>query len=115
MARTYRRLHVVARHLPDARRGKGAALNAGCEALRASLPPGVDTNRLIVGIVDADGRLDSNCLAMIAGPSLFGSAGVGAVQVKVRIAAGHIPRPTIATAEACHGCSYGFRTWSSPA
>jgi len=88
MARNYRRLHVVARHLPDARRGKGSALNAGWEAVRTSLPPGVDTNRLIVGVVDADGRLDPNCLAMIAGPSFFGSADVGAVQVKVRIAAG---------------------------
>ncbi len=89
MARRYRRLHVVARHLPDARRGKGAALNAGWEAVRASVPGGVDTNRLIVGIVDADGHLDPNCLAMIAGSSFFGSASVGAVQVKVRIAAGH--------------------------
>ncbi len=89
MARRYRRLRVVARHLPDARRGKGAALNAGWEALRASLPADTDTDNLIVGIVDADGRLDPHCLAMIAGPSFFGNADVGAVQIKVRIAAGH--------------------------
>ncbi len=88
MARRYRRLHVVARQLPEARRGKGAALNAGWEALRASVPAGVDTHQLIVGIVDADGRLDPGCLAMIAGPSFFGSSDVGAVQLKVRIASG---------------------------
>jgi len=89
LARRYRRLHVVARRLPDARRGKGAALNAGWEALRASVPAGTDTSRLIVGIVDADGRLDPRCLAMIAGPSFFGTSEVGAVQVKVRVSASH--------------------------
>ncbi|MCA1694394.1 MAG: glycosyltransferase, partial [Actinobacteria bacterium] len=88
MARRYRRLHVVSRKPPEARRGKGAALNAGWDALRASLPAGVDTHQLIVGIVDADGRLDPGCLAMIAGPSFFGKSDVGAVQIKVRIASG---------------------------
>ncbi|MCA1691329.1 MAG: glycosyltransferase [Actinobacteria bacterium] len=89
LARRYRRVHVVARRLPNARHGKGAALNAGWEALRASLPAGVDTRRLIVGVVDADGRLDPRCLAMISGPSFFGISEVGAVQVKVRVAASH--------------------------
>ncbi len=87
LARRYRRVHVVARTLPDARSGKGAALNAGWEALRSSLSADVDTSRIIVGVVDADGRLDPKCLAMISGPSFFGSPGVGAVQVKVRITA----------------------------
>ena len=91
LARRYRRVHVVARTLPDARRGKGSALNAGWQELRASLPAGVDTNRLIVGIVDADGLLDPRCLAMIAGPSFFGTSEVGAVQIKVRIATDHDP------------------------
>ena len=89
LARRYRRVHVVARRMPDARTGKGSALNAGWEALRASLPAGVDTRRLIVGIVDADGHLDPRCLAMIAGPSFFGTAEVGAVQVKVRVSTSH--------------------------
>ena len=89
LARRYRRVHVVARRLPDARCGKGPALNAGWEALRASLPADVDARRLIVGIVDADGHLDPRCLAMIAGPSFFGTPEVGAVQVKVRVVASH--------------------------
>jgi len=93
LARRYRRVHVVARRPPDARCGKGPALNAGWEALRASLPPGTDTSRVIVGIVDADGRLDPWCLAMIAGRSFFGDAEVGAVQIKVRITASHDETP----------------------
>jgi len=89
LTRRHRRVHLVSRHLPDARRGKGAALNAGWEALRASVPADVDPCQVIVGIVDADGRLDPRCLEMIAGPSFFGSADVGAVQVKVRVTASH--------------------------
>ncbi|MGI8808839.1 MAG: glycosyltransferase [Acidimicrobiales bacterium] len=95
LARRYRRLHVVARRLPDARCGKGPALNAGWSALRASVPPGTDTSRVIVGVVDADGRLDPGCLAMIAGPSFFGSSEVGAVQVKVRITESHDEAPNL--------------------
>jgi len=89
LARRYRRVHVVTRHQPDARNGKGPALNAGWKALRSSLAPGIDTRRLIVGIVDADGRLDPQCLAMIAGPNYFGNPDVGAVQIKVRVVANH--------------------------
>jgi cellulose synthase/poly-beta-1,6-N-acetylglucosamine synthase-like glycosyltransferase len=95
LARRYRRVHVIARTLPDARCGKGAALNAGWEALRGSLPAGIDTSRVIVGVVDADGRLDPKCLAMIAGPSFFGSPEVGAVQVKVRVTAAHEDTPRL--------------------
>ena len=89
LARRSRRVHVVRRSPPDARCGKGPALNAGWEALRAGIPPGADTSRVIVGVVDADGRLDPGCLAMIAGPSFFGSSEVGAVQIKVRITERH--------------------------
>ena len=95
LARRYRRLHVVARRLPDARRGKGPALNAGWEALRAGLPAGTDTSRVILGIVDADGRLDADCLAMIAGRSFFGNSEVGAVQIKVRITESHDEPPNL--------------------
>ena len=91
LARRHRRVHLVARSLPDARQGKGSALNAGWRALRADLPAGVDTSRLIVGVVDADGRLDPSCLSMIAGPSFLGNPEVGAVQIKVRVTASHDP------------------------
>jgi len=79
------RLHVVRRNLPEARQGKGAALNAGWRALRASLSPGTDTSRVLVGVVDADSRLDPNFRDVLAGPAYFGSSRVEAVQIEVRM------------------------------
>jgi 1,2-diacylglycerol 3-beta-glucosyltransferase len=79
------RLHVVRRDLPEARQGKRAALNAGWRALRASLPPGTDTSRVLVGVVDADSRLDPHFRDVLAGPAYFGSSKVEAVQIEVRM------------------------------
>jgi 1,2-diacylglycerol 3-beta-glucosyltransferase len=79
------RLNVVRRNPPEARQGKGAALNAGWRALRASLPPGTDTSRVLVGVVDADSRLDRNFREVLAGPAYFGSSRVEAVQIEVRM------------------------------
>ncbi len=80
-----RQLRVVTRTLPDARTGKGAALNAGFRAIVQSLRPGTDPTKTVVGVVDADGYLDPQCLDVIAGPSQFGDPAVGAVQIQVRM------------------------------
>jgi len=86
LADEYPTVHVVARTFPDARQGKGAALNAAWEALSAWLPDEVDRTRIVVGVLDADGELDANCPTVIAGPEFFGRPNVGAVQIRVRVA-----------------------------
>jgi cellulose synthase/poly-beta-1,6-N-acetylglucosamine synthase-like glycosyltransferase len=68
---------------PEARTGKGDALNAAYQTLTASLPAGADLMRTIVVVVDADGRPAPNCLAACATDHLFGDPAVGAVQVDV--------------------------------
>jgi len=80
-----RLVHLIRRRPPDARTGKGAALNAAYQALREWLPAGSDLGRVLVGVVDADGRPSQNCLAACAGPEMFGDPRVGGVQVEVRI------------------------------
>lgn len=79
------RAHVVTRTRPDARQGKGPALNAGWQALRASLAPDIPPDRVLIGVLDADGRLDPACPARISGPRFFSDPSVGAVQVRVHI------------------------------
>lgn len=79
-------VHLICRRPPDARVGKGAALNAAYRELRRSLPAGTDLGRVIVGVVDADGRPSANCLDACTGPTFFGDPRVGGVQVEVRIA-----------------------------
>jgi 1,2-diacylglycerol 3-beta-glucosyltransferase len=77
------RVRVLRRTAPDARKGKGAALNAAVAHL---LTPGLlssPPDRVIVGLVDADGRLDPEAAEVIA--PYFADARVGGVQVGVRI------------------------------
>lgn len=83
-------VRVVTRSLPEARIGKGPALNAGFSALVDWMRPGSDPTKVIVGVVDADGVLDPRCLDVIAGPSMFGDPTVGAVQIQVRML-DHVP------------------------
>jgi cellulose synthase/poly-beta-1,6-N-acetylglucosamine synthase-like glycosyltransferase len=72
------------RTLPNARRGKGAALNAGLRHLRQSgMITGHDPNDVIICVVDADGRLDSHILEEV-NPH-FDDPTTGAVQVGVRM------------------------------
>jgi len=85
-----RQLRVVTRTLPEARTGKGPALNAGFTAIVDSLRPGCDPAKTVVGVIDADGFLDPRCLDIIAGPSQFGDPTVGAVQIQVRMI-DHVP------------------------
>src|ERR1700730_6044254 len=78
-------VHLVPRRHPDARTGKGDALNAAYWALGDWLPASADRSRTIIGVIDADGRPAPNCLDVCAGPSLFGDTAVGSVQILVRM------------------------------
>jgi 1,2-diacylglycerol 3-beta-glucosyltransferase len=78
-------VHVVPRRHPDARTGKGDALNAAYRVLSEWLPVTADRRRTIIGVIDADGRPAPNCLDVCAGASLFGDAAVGSVQILVRM------------------------------
>jgi len=75
-------LVVVRRELPDARVGKASALNDAWRRL-PSLLGDVDSERTIVCIVDADGRLDADAPSKVV--DHFADPGVGGVQVRVRI------------------------------
>ncbi|MEI4273467.1 glycosyltransferase family 2 protein [Klenkia sp. LSe6-5] len=76
-------LRVVTRRLPDARRGKGAALNAAWRAIDAALPAGADRHRVVVGVLDADARLERLAPDVICGYLV--DPRVAAVQVQVRV------------------------------
>ncbi len=78
-------VHIVSRHLPEARLGKGEALNSAYEALDSYLAAHVDRAKVIVGVLDADGLPADNCLDVIAADHLFGRSDVGAVQISVRM------------------------------
>lgn len=85
LAARFPAVRVVTRTLPAARQGKGAALNAAWRAIDAATPPGVDRDRLVVGVLDADARLERICPDVVCGPEFFGDPQVVAVQVQVRI------------------------------
>ena len=76
------RAEVLRRVLPNARRGKGEALNSALAVVRERFS-GCDPSSVIVGVVDADGRLDPHAIAEAR--RAFASAEVGAVQMGVRI------------------------------
>src|SRR5437879_1564141 len=59
------RIHCVQRRRPDARTGKGSALNSAYAALDAFLPPEADRHQVVVCIVDADAELAPNALAQV--------------------------------------------------
>ncbi|PWF80196.1 glycosyltransferase [Kocuria rosea] len=78
------RVHLLQRVLPKARQGKGEALNAAIQHLRAS--PVLDRwnpSEVIVCVMDADGRLDPHALEDVM--PLFVDQQLGAVQIGVRI------------------------------
>ncbi len=76
-------LHLIRRRPPDARRGKAAALNHAYRAL-GDLVGGVDRDRVIVAVVDADGRLDP-AAPRYAAAHFASDRSVGGVQSLVRI------------------------------
>ncbi|MEV6976790.1 glycosyltransferase family 2 protein [Kitasatospora sp. NPDC093806] len=79
------RIHLVQRRRPHARIGKGAALNAAYREISAWLPPGTDRSRVVLGVVDADGRLDHGTLDQVCNEHAFGRPDTGAVQINVRM------------------------------
>lgn len=81
-------LHVLTRHLPNARIGKAAALNDAYRYLLSSVlaEPRYahwSRERVIVGVIDADGRLDPHAPRAVA--RHFSSRQIGGVQTLVRI------------------------------
>lgn len=78
------RVWLLRRSLPDARKGKGEALNAGFRHLcQSDLLRGWPSHRVIVGVLDADGRLDAHALDEVA--RCFGDHRTGGVQIGVRM------------------------------
>ncbi len=86
-------LDVLTRVAPDARAGKAAALNAAWRHLDTVLSAGRwagwPRERVIVVVVDADGRLDAHAPAHVA--AHFADPHVGGLQVLVRIYNRHNP------------------------
>jgi cellulose synthase/poly-beta-1,6-N-acetylglucosamine synthase-like glycosyltransferase len=77
-------LYVLRRNLPDARKGKGEALNAAYRCIRAfTAANGGDPRRTAVGVIDGDGRGSANMLREVA--YAMREEQVGAVQSRVRI------------------------------
>ena len=78
------RVSVLSRKPPEARQGKGAALNAAVAHLTSSGQlAGRDPENVIVVVVDADGQLDPHAIAAVT--PYFADPTIGAVQVGVRI------------------------------
>lgn len=78
------RIRLHQRALPDARRGKGAALNSCYTKLnRAVVKLGIDVNQVVVAVLDGDGRPNTNIL--FEAVSAFANPHVGAAQSRIRI------------------------------
>ncbi|RLV08728.1 glycosyl transferase [Streptomyces griseocarneus] len=90
---TDRRVHLVRRHRPEARQGKGAALNAAYDELNEYLAEDADRERVVVCVIDADGQLDPRALDRVSGPQGFGDPETGGVQVSVHMRNAEDPRP----------------------
>jgi 1,2-diacylglycerol 3-beta-glucosyltransferase len=75
-------LSVLRRDLPNARKGKGQGLNAAYQQIRELLPD-AERERVIVAVVDADGRISPEALPFVA--AHFEDPAVGGVQALVRI------------------------------
>lgn len=78
------RVRLLQRRLPEARKGKGEALNAAVRHIVAGgLEPWVSPRDVIVCVVDADGRLEPHVLDDVL--PLFDDERLGAAQIGVRI------------------------------
>ncbi|MFN8078534.1 MAG: glycosyltransferase family 2 protein [Kineosporiaceae bacterium] len=78
------RVQLLRRRLPQARQGKGEALNAAYrQVLRRTYEAGQDPQDVIVVVLDADGRLDARALAEVE--PYFADPRLAGVQIGVRI------------------------------
>lgn len=78
------RVHLISRVAPEARTGKGDALNAAYRIVSEHVQGDEEErHRTVIGVLDADGFLSDNALPMLSGPESFGDAEVGAVQLEV--------------------------------
>lgn len=78
------RTHLISRVLPEARTGKGKALNAAYRIVSEFVgPQASERERAVIGVLDADGFLSENALDVLSGPSGFGDEALGAAQLEV--------------------------------
>src|SRR5919202_6794942 len=78
------RVWLFRREPPEARQGKGHALNAAYRRLRDdALAAGRDPDDIVVVVVDADGRIEPGALLEVA--PYFADPRTGAVQIGVRM------------------------------
>lgn len=83
------RVHLLQRVAPNARQGKGEALNAAVAQIAAGpLVAGRDPNRVVIAVLDADGRLEAQTLDEVL--PYFADPAVGGVQIGVRINNRHV-------------------------
>ena len=86
-------VHLVQRRRPEARTGKGDALNAAYHQLLAWLPADDDHDRIVVVVIDADGEMEPNALEICAADDIFGDDSVGAAQIAVWMKNRDDPKP----------------------
>lgn len=78
------RVKLLQRTAPNARQGKGEALNAAFNHIRSgALDADFDPNTAVLCVVDADGRLEPEVLDIVL--PQFNDPALGAVQIGVRI------------------------------
>ncbi|MFI6096853.1 glycosyltransferase family 2 protein [Lentzea sp. NPDC051213] len=77
------RLHVLRRNPPEARQGKGAALNHAYRYVRDLAEEAGTVHRTVIGVIDGDGRGEPGMLSEIT--AYFAHRDVGAVQCRVRV------------------------------
>lgn len=76
-------VHLVQRRRPEARTGKGDALNSAYLQLNDWLPADADRSRMIVTVIDADGEMAPNALDVVSSDDAFGTPTIGAAQIAV--------------------------------
>ncbi|AHH99351.1 glycosyltransferase family 2 protein [Kutzneria viridogrisea] len=77
------RLHVLRRDPPNARQGKGEALNAAYRLIRDTAVAEGSERETVLGVIDGDGRGTPDMLREVA--AFLSARDVGAVQCRVRI------------------------------